>query len=493
MWTGSQSKRLLRSLSIAAVLTAAGAPPTAAVVAGVGSYAPQIESADLGGTVRKTAWGDGAPPATVICFFDPKVSDCLLELSFLSALYRLGRDFGLSVYALEARGRQPSEVVLSLERYGTIYGDLPFPVLPDPDFRTGRIYGVQQLPVTFVAESHGVILNRLEGYGHGAAVEIARRIEQLQRRERGFFSPALREAGISEEEERQIETRLAVSAGTLKNVPAARALGLGDQVPELEFTDRSGRPGRWTWAGGPGGVRVVFFFGGLALTSIEQLTWLDELVRRGHDAGLEVLGVEASGLDAAALDSAVEKYRRFNLEPSFPVIADPEGVLARIFGSWERLPQTYLISTQGVIVYHADGFDAGEGDIIAGKVERSFQLVDRPFPPAKAAKVEAPSPSPVEEETPNVRKKREQDERYRSHIVQADTAFMAWDFERALTHYLAALEIEPKGLHPLERAAQIYERRGDPRLAHELWERVLAVRPDHVEAGRRVKELRPTR
>jgi predicted TPR repeat methyltransferase len=70
---------------------------------------------------------------------------------------------------------------------------------------------------------------------------------------------------------------------------------------------------------------------------------------------------------------------------------------------------------------------------------------------------------------------------------------MAWEFERALASYLAALEAQPKDLHALVRAAQIHERRGEPGPALEFWERVLAVRPDHAEAAARVRELRRTR
>ena len=105
----------------------------------------------------------------------------------------------------------------------------------------------------------------------------------------------------------------------------------------------------------------------------------------------------------------------------------------------------------------------------------------------------AAAPAPVEEEAPSIRKRQDLDDRYRSAIVQGDAAFMAWEFDRALSQYLAALEAQPKDLHALVRVAQIYERRGEPGPALEYWQRVLAVRPDHAEAASRVRELRQTR
>ncbi len=479
-------------LASALLLSPLALPAAAAGGPGVGGYAPPLELVDLGGTARNVSWGEGAPAATVIFFFDPQSSSCLLEMSFLDALYLQARDFGLAVYAVEARGRQPAEVSRSMERYCAIYRDPAFPVLPDPAFRAGRTYGVDRIPVTYIAESHGVILNRIEGYDHGTAVAVARRLEQLLRRDRGFLSATLREAGVSETEEREAEARIATAA-MASPAPGARALGAGDRVPDLSFTDLAGRTGNWNWSGEPGkGLRIVAFFAGLTLASIEELNWLDTLARRGFDAGLEVMAVEAGGMDAAALRVALEKYRRYNPEPSFPVIPDQGGKLTQVFGPWEQLPQTYLVTTDGKVVYRAEGFSAGEGEIMTGKAERVYALAGRPFPPARSAGVTA-APPPVEEEAPSIRKAQEQDERYRSGIIQGDAAFMAWEFDRALSGYLRALEAQPKDVYALVRTAQIYERRGEVALALEYWERVLKVRPDHAEAASRVRELRPSR
>jgi len=464
--------------------------PAAAAAPGVGSYAPPLELADIGGTGRNVAWGEGTPAATVVYFFDPQSPDCLLEMSLLDALYLRARDFGLAVYAVEAGGRQPAEVSRSMERYCTVYRDPAFPVLPDPAFRAGRTYGAERVPVTFIMESHGVILNRIEGYDHGTAVAIVRRLEQLLRRERGFLSPPLREAGVSEAEEQEAEVRLTAALVARASTPAARSLGAGDHAPEFEFTDLAGVAGRWSWSGeSTRGPRIVVFFAGLSLDSIAELNWLDALARRGREAGLEALAVEAGGMGAAELQAALEKYRRFNPDPSFPVVPDPGGKFSRAFGPWEKLPQTYLLAGNGTVVYHAEGFSAVESEIMADKAERACLLVGRPFPPARSVGAAA-APAPVEEEAPSIRKRQDLDDRYLSAIVQGDAAFMGWDFDRALSRYLVALETQPKDLHALVRVAQIYERRGEPGPALEYWRRVLAAQPDHAEAASRVKELR---
>ncbi len=478
---------------LAAIILLSSPTLRAANAPGVGSYAPSFELADLGGASRKVQWSEPGPAATIIFFFDPQAPGCLLEMGFLDALYSRGRDLGLAVYAVEARGRQPAEVARSLERYCRVYRDPAFPILADPAFRAGRTFGAEQVPVVFIMESHGVILDRLEGYGHGDAVAIARRVEQLLRRERGFFSPVLRESGISEAEEQQAEARIKALVASRASGPPIRALGVGDHVPELTFADPAGNASRWSWSEESArGLRIIAFFGGLSLDSIAELNWLDALARRGREAGLDLLAVEAGGMSPAELQAALEKYRHFNPNPSFPVIPDAGGKLAGAFGPWEKLPQTYLLAGNGTVVYHAEGFSAGESEIMVGKVERAFLVAGRPLPPARPDTAPV-APATSDDEAPSIRVRQESDDRFRSAIVQADAAFVAWEFDRALSQYLAALAAQPKDLHALVRAAQIHERRGQSATALEFWKRVLAVRPDHAEAMSRVRELRQTR
>jgi peroxiredoxin len=477
----------------AAFLLATAVTRAAAAIPEVGSYAPPLELSDISGAARNVVWGEGSPAATVVFFFDPQSSDCLLEMSFLDALYLRARDFGLAVYAVEARGHQPAEVRRSMERYCTVYRAPAFPVLPDPAFRAGRTYGVERLPATFIMESHGVMLNRIEGFGFIDAVAIARRVEQLLRRERGFFSPVLRESGILEAEEREAEARLTAAVAARASATATRALGAGDRAPEFEFTDLAGVTGRWSWSGAPArGLRIVVFIGGLSLESIEELNWLDALARRGRESGLEVLAVEAAGLGVDELQAALQKYRRYNPDLSFPVVPDPGGKVARAFGPWEKLPQTYLLAGDGTVVYHAEGFNVAESKTMAGKTERAYLLEGRPIPPARSDGAAA-TPATVEEEAPSIRKGQSLDDRFRSAIVQGDAAFMTWEFDVALSKYLAALEAQPKDLHALMRVAQIFERRGEPGPALEYWQRVLAILPDHAEAASRVRELQRAR
>jgi tetratricopeptide (TPR) repeat protein len=201
-------------------------------------------------------------------------------------------------------------------------------------------------------------------------------------------------------------------------------------------------------------------------------------------------------MDAAALGAALERYRRYNPEPSFPVVVDAGGRLAAAFGPFDQLPLTLLIAQDGAISYRAEGFGTEQAALLTSKVERVFVQAGRPFPAARegfgpGGGVEPPSP--VDEEAPSIRRRREQDERLRSNIVQGDALFMAWEFERALPYYLAALETQPNDLHALVRGAQILERLGQQRRALELWERVLALRPDHPEARERLGGQRPAR
>lgn len=455
---------------------------------GIGAHAPTLELTGLDGVARRVGWGEGAPAATVVFFFDPQSPECLLELGFLEALHQRARDFGLAVYAVEGYGKQPAEVKLSLERFFAVYGDPGFPVLPDPAFRAGRTFGAEQSTVTFVMESHGLILNRIEGYDHTAAVAVVRRLEQLLLRPRGFFEEALRGAGVTETEERAADAQI-LAALTRPSAPA-RHLEVGNRAPEVEFVDRAGRTGRWSWSEDAAkGPRILAFFDGFSLVSVEELSWLNTLARRGREAGLEVLAVEAAGMDAVALEAGIEKFQRYKSEMEVTVARDAEGKLARAFGPWERLPQTYLMAADGTILAHASGFSTEDSTQLADKTERAYFLLGRPFPPP-GSRGTAGVPSPIDEEAPSVRKQQELDTSFQSNIVQANAAFLSWEFDRSLEYYIAALDARPSDLHALARVAEIYERRGNIAAALLFWDKVLLLQPDHVQAADRVRELR---
>jgi len=483
--------RILTAALLAAGLLGASRPgPAGAENAppGVGSYAPEFELADCGGVTRRLAWVDGGPAASVIFFFDPQSRESILEVSFVDALHELARDFGLAVWAVEARGRQPAEVSRAMERYCAVYRAPGFAILPDPTHRTGRVYGVRRVPTTFVTEQHGVIISRTEGFGPEVAVAVTRHVERLLARERGFFSEALRAAGVSAAEEDEIERRM-LAAVAEQERSAARSRVAGDTAPTIEFADLGGRTQRWDWPGG-GGARIVFFWEVGDLASVEAMTWLDSLVRRGREVGLETVAVEATGQDAVATAEAMERYRRLNPPPSFPVVADPGGRVVGAFGPFERLPQIYVVGLDGTILLRSAGFDAGVAAEVAGKVERAFALAGRPLPAAAPAGAEGTPVPAGGGEAPSISAMREREQRYRSAIVQADAYFNSWNFERAYPHYRDALELEPRDLHALERAAQTADRLGFRQDARDLWERVLALRPDHVEARSRLNELR---
>jgi hypothetical protein len=485
----ARAGRLLLAVLAAGLLAAAPARLAAQAEAiRVGSHAPALDLTDCRGEARRVAWEGKGPAATIVYFFDPQVPDALLGLSFLDALHARARDFGLSVVAIEGKGRQPAEVTRSMERYCLVYRDPSFAVLPDPSFRAGRLYGVGQLPAAFLMESHGVVLNRIEGYDHAAAVTLVRRVEQLLSRERGYFSSALRDAGVTADEEREIQDRAAAAAGE-GAPPAVKPLAAGDRAPAIDFTDLAGRSGRWEWPAGADGLRIVFFWGGLSLASIEEMTWLDELARRGLENGLEILAVEATGLEGGAIQEAMTRYRRFHPAPAFPLVADPGKRIGALFGAGDPLPQTFVLARDGAVIYRADRFEKDEPGVLLQKVERAFALLGRPLPPPRGGGGETLAPVDAEE-APSIRAGREREERFRSNLVQGDAHFMNWDFDRALPYYLQALEVQPRDLHALLRTAQIYERQGDTAKAIDFWERVLAVRADNEEARARLKVLR---
>jgi len=133
---------------------------------------------------------------------------------------------------------------------------------------------------------------------------------------------------------------------------------------------------------------------------------------------------------------------------------------------------------------------------MAAKVERVFAQAGRPFPAARGGP--ARRRARRSRRRPSTRRRRasaasaSRTSASREHRA-GDALFLAWEFARALPHYLAALEVQPTDLHALVRAAQIQERLGARRQALELWQRVLVLRPDHPEARERAGALQPGR
>jgi len=453
----------------------------------VGDPAPVLAFKDCRGAWHTIDWSTGTPKAAVLFFFDPQSQPCLMEMTFLDTLLARARDFGLAVYAIESRGRAPSDINQALERYCALYRDPSFAMVPDPYFRLGALFRIRRTPTTFLIDGSGAIVLLREGFEQATAVELTRNIEQLLNQGAGSFSFALRSLGVNEQDEMALLARLAAH-GEASDGVIPKALLAGDLVPALEFIDLIGRSSRWEWPAPGAPARVVLFWGGLSIPNIEALAFFEKIFQAAHDAGLDILAVATGGRDTAHVQELMARYRKYHSPPSYHIVADPDARLGRLFGVDDRTPRTYLVDAAGVIVHDTAGFSENQATTLAGKIESLLQIAGKTLPVLGTATAGPLIPA-APDEAPSIRQQQEREDALGANLSQGDYCYYNGNWSKALSYYLRVLEIDSRQVSVLSRIAQIYERLDDPAKAREIWERVLALQADHAEARKRLQKL----
>ena len=454
-----------------------------------GNQAPVLAFKDCRGAPHSIDWSTGKPKAAVLFFFDPQSSPCLMEMTFLDTLLTRARDFGLAVYAIESKGRAPTDINQSLERYCALYRDPSFAMVPDPYFRLGALFGIRQAPTTFLVDGSGAIVLLREGFEQITAMELTRTIERILKLEAGYFSFALRGLGISEQDETALLARLAAREGERDRV-GPKGLMAGDRVPALEFVDLIGRSSSWEWPAAGAPARVVLFWGGLSIPDVEALAFLEKIYPAAHDAGLDVLAVATGGLDAAHVKELMDRYRKYHSLPSYPIVADPDARLGKLFGGDDRTPRTYLVGADGVIVHETTGFSENHAATLAGKIENLLRAAGKTLP-ALGASTEGSLAPASPDEAPSIRQKQEREDAVGANLRQGDYYYYNGNWDKALSFYLRVMELDSRQISVLARVAQIYERIEDPARARAMWERVLTLQADNAEARKHLQKLGP--
>lgn len=450
---------------------------------------PAWEFTDLGGVRHKVDWNAQDQGGVLVFFFDIQAPDSLLGLNFFDALFNRATDFGLSVIGVEATGRQDTEVRALLKSYTAIYKTPSFPVLADPNFAAAKLFGSPQAPTALLIGARGGIIARRSGFAPRTAVEITRLVEQLLHRSEGFFSLALRELGLSEPRERQLSARAETSDAAVQADQAGpQALAWGDYLPVIDFTDSAGRAGRWTWPG-EAVIRVAFFWNGGSPSAAEDLAFFQGLQMRDRPQYLEVIAVESTGLGSGLVAEILKDCTLKGPALSFPVVPDPHRSLVGLFGAGDPLPQTFLVGGNGEVLYRADGLDARARRVLKEKVGRAVVLAGLGLPHAPREVSDGTAPD-IDAEAPSIIRRLELDKSLRFNLSRGDYFFHNGQYERAVLYYQRYLELEPASLHAVVRLAQVYDLILEPARAREYWERVLGIRPDHVEGRARLNELR---
>ena len=138
-----------------------------------------------------------------------------------------------------------------------------------------------------------------------------------------------------------------ISAG-----PAVAALRIGSTLPPATLPAASGASIRI-----PDSIRdkvVVLHFWQIGCSSCSlEMPALDGLYKKYRNKGLEVLAVNVGQKKEAVKTFAAE------LRTSFPILIDPEGKIASVYGVTD-VPRTYVIDRSGVIRYRILGGATGE-------------------------------------------------------------------------------------------------------------------------------------
>jgi peroxiredoxin len=453
----------------------------------VGNPAPVLAFKDSRGASHTIDWTTGLPKAAVLFFFDPQSPPSLMEMTFLDTLLSRARDFGLAVYAIESKGRAPTDINQSLERYYALYRDPSFAMVPDPSFRLGALFGIRQAPTTFLVDGSGAIVLRLEDFEQITAVELTRTVERILKLEAGYFSFALRGLGVSEQGETALLARLAARDGQSES-DSPKALQAGDRVPALEFVDLIGRSSSWEWPAAGAPARVVLFWGGLSIPDVEALVFLEKIYQTAHDAGLDILAVATGGLDDAQVQELMDRYRKYHSFPSYPIVADPDARLGKLFGGVDRTPRTYLVGADGVIVHESAGFSENQAATLAGKIENLLRTAGKTFPALGASTERSLAPA-APDEAPSIRQKQEHEDALGANLRRGDYYYYNGNWDKALSFYLRVIELDSRQVSVVTRVAQIYERLDDPANARAMWERVLTLQADNAEARKHLQKL----
>lgn len=447
----------------------------------IGRHGPLLQFTDRSGREHDIDW-KGGERANIFFFFDSRSKESFMGLSLLESFYRKIGDFGVRIFAIEASGLDDAAYSTAMERYHQLYGEPSFPVVLDPEFSLSALFGIQGVPSSYLLERHGVALYKTADFDDVSAVGLAIRTERLLGQGERFLSSSLEEVGIDGNTEKAL--RAAAAAGRSRRRVPAGLLEVGDKVQPFDVVDLEGREQRITWSGDKG-LSIVFFWGALCLPCIQEMGYLESIYRSAGEYNLDIVAVEATGLSVERTAAVIRRYERFQPRPSYAIVPDTERRISGIFGVSGKIPQTFFISTDGAIVYHTDEFiNEGAGGL-ARRIERAIGAeagtLQSSGNGASAAAPSAVGSSPDRGSDESV---------FRSNLVQGDSYYNNWEFDKALPHYLRCLDMQPNHVYLRRRVGEIFERQGEFEEAIVQWQKILATDPDNVEADRRITDLR---
>ncbi len=163
----------------------------------------------------------------------------------------------------------------------------------------------------------------------------------------------------------------------------AVAPNIGHHLPPLQFQDLAGMSHRLDWSGTDPKAYIVMFFEPRCADCFRELVFLDSLCRLARGLNLEVFAVEGSGQEPPEVEATMSRFVSMFQQPSFAVVPDPSYGLSSFFNV-QRVPSTFLVERNGVVMGRKEGFDNFHAIDLARKAERLLGVTKGRFTPALA-------------------------------------------------------------------------------------------------------------
>ena len=153
------------------------APPDILPVAGpngvkLGEPAPNFQLRDLNG--RLVTLSDLRGKVVLLNFWATWCGPCRVEMPAMEQLYHtfVRKDFEILAVSIDAQG-------VAVTRPFQQEYHLTFPILHDPDYRVGLMYGARSIPMTFLVDRQGVVRHQIFGARDWGASEAQQLVQRL--------------------------------------------------------------------------------------------------------------------------------------------------------------------------------------------------------------------------------------------------------------------------------------------------------------------------
>ncbi len=146
--------------------------------------------------------------------------------------------------------------------------------------------------------------------------------------------------------------------------PESKGLSLGGKAPEFSLPDLDGKTVALSDRLKRGPV-LIDFWALWCKPCLKSLPGTDALREKYAARGLSVLAINTDSPRTAAKVKAYVKSSKFGFE----VLTDPNGAMQRLYRFY-RIPQTFLIASDGTIAFSQLGYSPGSEERLAKEIEK---------------------------------------------------------------------------------------------------------------------------